>query len=56
MESCPNWSGDGDVCPCAVFGLERPKGPCMACEFNDCAECDEYTISNACCCGRPFGL
>lgn len=24
MELCPNWSGDGLVCPCAVFGLERP--------------------------------
>lgn len=23
-ELCPNWSGDGWVCPCAVFGLERP--------------------------------
>lgn len=26
-ELCPNWSGDGDVCPCAVFGLERPVLP-----------------------------
>lgn len=23
-ELCPNWSGDGDVCPCAVFDLPRP--------------------------------
>lgn len=34
-ELCPNWSGDGDVCPCAVFGLERPAveepDPCRAC-------------------------
>lgn len=22
QEMCPNWSGDGNVCPCAVFGLE----------------------------------
>lgn len=21
-ELCRNWSGDGRVCPCAVFGLE----------------------------------
>lgn len=21
MELCPHWSGDGNVCPCAVFGL-----------------------------------
>jgi hypothetical protein len=27
MELCPNWSGDGDVCPCAVFDLERPSRP-----------------------------
>lgn len=25
-ELCTNWSGDGDVCPCAVFGLE-PNSP-----------------------------
>jgi hypothetical protein len=24
QELCPNWSGDGDVCPCAVFGRPRP--------------------------------
>lgn len=24
-ELCPNWSGDGWTCPCAVFGLERPE-------------------------------
>lgn len=24
QEMCPNWSGDGNVCPCAVFDLERP--------------------------------
>lgn len=21
QEMCPNWSGDGEVCPCAVFDL-----------------------------------
>lgn len=25
MELCPNWSGDGDVCPCAVFGYDPPE-------------------------------
>ena len=24
QELCPNWSGYGNVCPCAVFELERP--------------------------------
>lgn len=24
MELCTHWSGDGDVCPCAVFGM-RPN-------------------------------
>jgi hypothetical protein len=24
QEMCPNWSGDGDVCPCAIFDLPRP--------------------------------
>lgn len=24
MELCPNWSGDGWSCPCAVLGLDRP--------------------------------
>jgi hypothetical protein len=26
MELCTHWSGDGDVCPCAVFGME-PNTP-----------------------------
>ena len=25
MELCPHWSGDGDVCPCAVLELSRPS-------------------------------
>jgi len=25
QELCPNWSGDGRVCPCALFGLEPPR-------------------------------
>jgi len=32
MESCPNWSGDGEVCPCAVFDLGRPARPRSYCE------------------------
>jgi len=24
QEMCPNWSGDGNVCPCTLFGIERP--------------------------------
>lgn len=24
QELCENWSGDGNVCPCALFGIERP--------------------------------
>jgi hypothetical protein len=27
MELCPNWSGDGNVCPCAVFGLRSTTFP-----------------------------
>lgn len=23
-ELCPNWSGDGNVCPCDLFDLEKP--------------------------------
>jgi hypothetical protein len=26
MELCPNWSGDGRVCPCALFG-DPPDPP-----------------------------
>jgi len=22
QEMCPNWSGDGNVCPCALFDLD----------------------------------
>ncbi|MEV6413866.1 hypothetical protein [Kribbella sp. NPDC051718] len=22
QEECPNWSGDGRVCPCALFDLD----------------------------------
>jgi hypothetical protein len=33
-EMCPYWSGDGDVCPCAVFGFQRPV----------CVECDRQIV------------
>jgi len=32
QEMCPNWSGDGDVCPCSLFDLDRPASL-------DCADC-----------------
>lgn len=25
QELCPNWSGDGNVCPCAVLDLTPPE-------------------------------
>lgn len=25
QELCENWSGDGNVCPCALFDLEPPE-------------------------------
>ena len=25
QELCPNWSGDGRVCPCALLDLEPPS-------------------------------
>lgn len=24
QELCPNWGGDGRVCPCALFDLDQP--------------------------------
>lgn len=26
QELCPNWSGDGRVCPCALFDLDPDDG------------------------------
>lgn len=26
QELCPNWTGDGDFCPCAAFGLQDAHG------------------------------
>lgn len=26
QEMCPNWTGDGDVCTCALFDLPRGDG------------------------------
>jgi len=34
QELCGNWSGDGEVCPCALFDLsdhERPIERCDSC-------------------------
>lgn len=28
------------------------RGDCLACEFNDCGECDDLWALGACCCGR----
>jgi hypothetical protein len=25
QEQCPNWAGDGDACPCALFDLTPPR-------------------------------
>lgn len=39
MELCPNWSGDGRVCPCAVFDLDvtdpRFPGQVFAARLSD---------------------
>lgn len=35
QEMCPHWSGDGDVCPCAVFNLDRPT---RCCYIDDCGQ------------------
>jgi hypothetical protein len=38
QELCENWTGDGDVCACAVFGIEKPKG----CEVDGCGAPVEF--------------
>lgn len=42
-ELCPNWSGDGNVCPCALFGLEPPCPMCGAAlgDTDYCPSCDQ---------------
>lgn len=25
QEACPNWNGDGNVCACELFGMDKPK-------------------------------
>lgn len=44
QELCPNWSGDGNVCPCDMLELERP---CLHTAFIEdewghrlCVRCD----------------
>jgi hypothetical protein len=40
-ELCRNWSGDGNVCPCAVFGIE-PDVVCGRCGCTpEWCPCDE---------------
>jgi hypothetical protein len=34
MELCPNWSGDGRVCPCALFDLDPPEPPRCEADYN----------------------
>lgn len=49
QELCENWSGDGNVCPCAILGMSRPSvdqrqcpdsgltvGSCKATDLCDC--------------------
>ena len=31
QELCENWSGDGNVCPCAVFDIEPSDDVCEDC-------------------------
>lgn len=49
-ELCENWSGDGRVCPCALFDLPRTCLPADACSHvpadDDPAECEN--------CGQPI--
>lgn len=33
QELCPNWSGDGNVCPCAIFDLDTPDDPYQSLEW-----------------------
>ena len=33
-ELCPNWSGDGRVCPCEVFDLDPPDPPRCELDYN----------------------
>lgn len=41
MELCPNWTGDGNVCPCALFDLEPdPTRTCPRCGTSWTAELD----------------
>lgn len=39
QELCRNWSGDGDVCPCAIFDLERDV-VCSCCNGDPNEVCD----------------
>lgn len=43
-EMCPNWSGDGRVCPCALFDLDpnEGKGECPDCNGTGFETADLY--------------
>ena len=43
QELCPNWSGDGRVCPCAVLDL-TPPSPCQVLGEHD----DNYYQGRVC--------
>lgn len=39
-ELCRNWTGDGKVCPCAVFGIEPDVVECECCGGDRDLVCD----------------
>jgi hypothetical protein len=39
QELCPNWSGDGGVCPCALFDIERCDHEWLDRPESDTREC-----------------
>jgi hypothetical protein len=44
QEMCPNWSGDGAVCPCAALGIDPPCPLCGA-ELGStdyCPSCEQF--------------
>jgi hypothetical protein len=42
-ELCENWSGDGDVCPCAVLDLTPTPSTCLWCQDGQHDCCDGGT-------------
>jgi hypothetical protein len=35
QEMCPNWSGDGNVCPCAILDDGGDLNPCNHCPHDN---------------------